>query len=145
MDQTLSAVNGVETKFRRIESRLDELVSRAEPDFRAVNVRVGDCSARNHYKGDYLFWSHSFLKEWDVGVERARITVRLFYNEPLNPEDPTEIESSWRAELFQQGQQSRIDKRSESTISLADIERQGIYSLVEAAIREGEAYLPKPR
>lgn len=130
-------------EFRRIESRLDEMVGRAEPDFRSANVLVQDWSARNYnYKIDHLFWSHSFLKEWDAGVERARITVRLSYTEPLNPEGPPEVELSSRAELFQQGQQSRIDKRTKSIVSLADIERQGIYSLVEAAILEGEAYLP---
>jgi hypothetical protein len=137
-------VNRVETEFRRIESRLDELVGKAELDLRSQEVRVEDWSARNyHYNNSYLFWSHSFLKEWIVGVERARITVCLSYHEPLNPEGPCEIELSWRAELFQQGQQSRIDKGSKSTFSLADIERQGIYSLVEAAILEAKAYLPK--
>lgn len=136
-------MNRVETEFRRIESRLDEMVGRAEPDFRSANVLIQDWSARNyHYKNDHLSWSHSFLKVWDVGVERARITVCLSYTEPLNPEGPPEVELSSRAELFQQGQQSRIDKRTRSIVSLADIERQGIYSLVEAAILEGEAYLP---
>lgn len=81
------SVNRVETEFRRIESRLDEMVGKAEPDFRSVNVRVQDCSDRNyHYKNEHRSWSHSFLKEWDVGVERARITVRISYTEPLNPE-----------------------------------------------------------
>ena len=137
-------MNRVETEFRLIESRLDEMMGKAEPDFRSVNVRVQDWSDRNyHYKNDHLFWSHSFVKEWDVGVERARITVRLSYTESLNHEGPPEIELSWRAELFQQGQQSRIDKSSKSIVSLADIERQGIYSLVEVAILEGEAYLPR--
>lgn len=137
-------MNHVEAEFRRVESILDEIVSKAAPDFHSVNVRVQDESARNyHYKNQYLNWSHWFLKEWDVGVERARITVYLSYYEPLNPKAPPEIKLSWRAELFQQGQLSRIDKRMKSTISLAEIERQGIYNLVEAAILEGSAYLPK--
>jgi hypothetical protein len=127
-----------EAAFRRVESTLDELVMRAEQDIRSAAVRAEDRSARTyHYKNSHLFWSYTFLKEWRVNAERARITVSLTYGEPVNPEAPPEVEIGWRAELFQQGHESRIDERGKSSCALADIERQGIASLVKGAIREG--------
>lgn len=133
-----------EVQFRRVESVLDELVGKAQNQLRSADMRLEDRSARKyHYKNNHLVWSYAFLKEWRIGTEKARLTVVLSYGEPVNSEAVPEIELTWRAELFQQGQESRIDTKGNSKCSLADVERYGILTLVNGAVQEGTAHLPK--
>jgi hypothetical protein len=120
---------------------LDALLAAALPQL--ADVQVEDRSARTyHYKNEYLLWQYSFLKEWHVDAETARVTVNLIYGEPVEPGAAAEAELCWRAELFQRGQESRIDERSGSRYSLADIERQGMADAIAAAIQEGTNCLP---
>lgn len=136
-------MDNAEVEFRHIERRLDDLVREAKAHFRSADVLIEDRSARGyHYKNDHLFWSICFVKEWRVDIERARVTVELEYGEPLAEGDTPVIELKWRAELFQEGQDSRIDRRGQSNCSLAGLERQGIFGLVEGSIREATACLP---
>jgi len=139
-------VNPSEAEFRCVESKLDALVSDAEQALRLVEVQVEDVSRRTyHYKNEYLCWSYSFLKEWLVDVEKARVTIRITYGEPTDVRETPEVEFSWRAELFQQGQVSRIEKKGGFKRALLDVEQQGIAILVKGAISECEAYLPRVR
>jgi hypothetical protein len=133
----------IEAEFRRVESILDELLEQAGEPLRVAGLRVVDHSGRTyHYKNDYLFWSHAFVKEWPVDPERARVTAYLDYAEPMRLEEPPRVRLSWRAELFQQGQTSSVDERGESVLSLDDLQRRGIGAAVVEAVAEGAARLP---
>jgi hypothetical protein len=136
-------VSGAEESFRRVECVLDALLAAAKEQLRSADVQIEDKSARTyHYKNQYLFWDHGFLKEWRVEAERARVTVRLAYGEPLHLDAVPELEISWRAELFQQGHESRIDKRGKQQLPLSQIEQNGIASFVTGAIHEASSHLP---
>ena len=133
----------IEVVFRRVESILDELLEQAGEPLRVAGLRVDDHSGRTyHYKNDYLFWSHAFVKDWPVGLERARVTVCLDYAEPMRLEEPPRVRLSWRAELLQQGQTSSVDERGESLLLLDDLQRRGIGAAVVEAVAEGAARLP---
>jgi hypothetical protein len=138
-------VNAGEAEFRLVERVLDDLVAAAQEQLRASAIQLEDRSVRTyHYKNEYLFWDHCFLAEWRVEAERARVTVRLTYGEPVRLDaTPPELELSWRAELFQQGHESRIDRRGGRKLTLAQVQEQGIESLVGGAIREGSCHLPQ--
>ncbi len=125
---------------------LDVLLTVAETELRGAGVRVRDGSARTyHYKNSYLSWSYSFLKEWSVGSETARITISFGFSEIFDVADVPNIRVEARAELFPQGRPSRIDERSESKRTLAEIERLGIARVVLDAIRQCEWLLPAAR
>ena len=137
-------MDSAEGEFRRVERLLDDLAAVAEKQLLSANVQSEDKSARTyHYKNDHLFWERMFLKEWRVESERARVTVNLMYGEPIHPSATPELKLSWRAELFQHGHESRIDKRGKSECSLSDIQQQGLAGLVLGAIHEGSGHLPK--
>jgi hypothetical protein len=136
----------VEAEFRRVEAILDGLLEQDEQRLRSAGLQVEDRSARTyHYKNQFLFWSHVFMKDWAVDVERARVTVRLDCGEPVQPGDPARIELTWRAELFRTGQVSSIDKAGQALRSLADLQQKGIAATVMEAIAEGAAWLPEAR
>ena len=137
-------MNATEAEFRRVEEVLDDLVVAAKEPLRSADVQLEDRSVRTyHYKNERLFWEHCFIKEWRVEAERARVTVRLTFGEPIRSEATPELELSWRAELFQQGHESRIDKRGKLKLPLTHIEQQGIASFVTGAIHEGSGHLPQ--
>lgn len=139
-------MDDIEAKFRNTEKILDQLLKTEEQPLLAQDVKIEDRSARTyHYKNQYLFWSHSFRKEWLVEAERACVTVHLSSGEPIQSNDPPIVKLDWRAELYSQGKESRIDKRHEESYSLAEIERAGITRLVMKAIQEGAACLPSAR
>jgi hypothetical protein len=133
----------METEFRRVEAILDVLLGEDAGQLRAAGLDIQDQSARTyHYKNAHLFWSHTFLKEWRVDGETARVTIDLQYSEPFRPGDPPEIQLTWRAELFRQGQVSSISKRGGSLRPLADLQHDGIAAVVMHALAEGAACLP---
>lgn len=136
-------VNAAEEEFRRVERTLDELLAAAREQLRSAEVQLEDRSARTyHYKNEHLFWEHQFLKEWCVEGERARVTVCLIYGEPTQLDATPELELSWRAEVFQQGHESRIDKRGKLKLLLPHVQKHGIASLITGAIHEGRSYIP---
>lgn len=137
------SVEFAEKQFREVEKTLDELLRKVEDQLRSSGLTIEDHSARTyHYKNDHLFWCYSFQKEWLVDVERACVTSRLSYGEPVGPNDAPEIKVSWRAEIFRQGQESRIDKRNEKNYSLQQVQQEGMSHLVMTAIEEGSSCLP---
>jgi hypothetical protein len=139
-------MNPIETAFRRIETLLDELLEHAGEQLRCAGLQIEDHSARTyHYKNDHLFWSHSFLKDWLVDIEKARVTVSLDYSEPVRPQDPPSIRLTWRAELFWQGQVSSIDKRGEALLTLNDLKRDGIAVVIADAVAKAAVCLPAAR
>lgn len=138
-----------EREFRRVETRLDALLMDAEAELRYAGVRVQDESVRTyHYKAHGLCWKHSFLREWIVGAETARITVHVEFGEPLSDTDGADIPNihvEARAEVFLLGRPSRIDERSRSARTLAEIERLGMAQVVFDAMRQCEPLLPVAR
>lgn len=71
----------------------------------------------------------------EVDGETRRVSVLLTYSEPLGDQDDLSI--LVRAEVFQQGQVSRVDRRQEERIPIAQIEQTGIVDLVERAFEIG--------
>ncbi len=128
----------VEAEFRNVEKRLDLLLASEKLAFSTAGFVVEDNSARTyHYKNSHLFWIHSFRKEWLVDVERACVTVSLSYGEPIEAKSgATCVDLGTRAEMFQQGRESRIDERTDSKVSLVDLERLGIFNVVTTAFEE---------
>ncbi|PQO27870.1 hypothetical protein [Blastopirellula marina] len=136
-------MNPTEAAFRSVEHLLDGLVLAAKPELRANEVTLEDQSARTyHYKNEHLLWQFAFLKQWLVQTEQARVTVTLTFSEPLQPEPNPQLELSWRVELFQLGQMSRIDRNERERLQLTEIEQQGVAAWVLDAIQKGEASLP---
>lgn len=132
----------IETAFRRVETLLDGLLAHADTALRSAGMQVEDHSARTyHYKNDHLFWSHSFVKDWPVDIEQARVTVCLDYAEPVQPQDPPRIRLTWRAELFRTGQASAVDERAEAWLSLDDLQRAGIAAVIADAVRQAAVNL----
>lgn len=137
------SVEFAEKQFREVEKTLDELLRNAESQLRSSGLSIKDHSARTyHYKNDHLFWCFSARKEWLVDIEKACVTARLSYGEPVRPNDAPEIKVSWRAEIYRQGQESRIDKKNEKCYSLQQVQQEGISRLVMTAIAEGSQCLP---
>lgn len=100
-------------------------MAEAEVQLRAAALQLEDRSARTyHYKNEYLLWDHCFLAEWCVDADRARVTARVVYGEPVRPAATPELELSWRAELFQQGHEPRIDKRGGRKLTLPSMTRR---------------------
>lgn len=136
----------IEIAFRRVETLLDGLLGQAAEQLRSVGLQIEDRSARTyHYKNGHLLWSHSFLKEWLVDIEKARVTACLDYSEPVQPQDPPRIRLTWQAELFRQGQVSSIDKRGEELLTLDDLQRDNIAVVISDAIAKAVACLPAAR
>ena len=137
-------MESAEAQFRQVEATLDDLIENATSSLRAVSVEVEEHSARNyHYKNDHLFWSYSFRRDWLVDGETARVTVRLFYGEPVQLNEAPELEFTWQAELFRRGQESRVEQRFARTCSLRELEREGISNVVLNAVAEASQYLPR--
>jgi hypothetical protein len=133
----------IEAEFRRVESLLDGLLKQAEEHLQCAGVRIEDHSARTyHYTNEYLYWYQTFMKEWPVDVEKARVTAGLHYGEPIKGGERPNLRLSWRAELFQQGQESSIDKRGETLRTLDDVEKDGLAATMLEAIAQGAAWLP---
>ena len=101
-----------------------------------------DSSRKYHYKNDHLFWDYRFQKEWLVDIEQACVTIHLTYGEPAQPKETPNINISWRAEVYRQGQESRIDESNEKIITLEDVKNKGISSLVINEFEEGAKKLP---
>jgi len=136
----------VEAEFRCIERVLDDLLERDEERLRSAGLRHDDRSARiYHYKNDHLSWFHTFTKEWVVDVERARVTVGLYYGEPVQPQEAPKIELTWRAEQFRQGQESSIDKSGKATCAFRNVQEDGISAMVTKAVADGAECLPTAR
>ncbi len=134
-----------EQQFRKNEKILDELLRYAESHLRFSGVSIENHSSPNyHYKNAYLCWSYSFLKEWLVELENARVTVYLSYSEPIKPNDTPEIRLQCKAEIFSQGQESKIDKRGERIYSLKQLETEGISNVVLSVINEASSSLASP-
>jgi len=135
----------VETEFRDVEGRLDKLLTDAKSAFDSAGFDIEDSSGRTyHYKNEHLFWSHLFRREWPVDIARARVTIRLFYGEPIKAKcAPPEINVLWRAELFKLGRESDADKRKESKLLLSAVENLGIVNVVTKALDEASLCLPK--
>jgi hypothetical protein len=135
-----------EKEFRRVEAVLDGLLERDAARLRSAGLHAEDHSSRTyHYKNPHLFWSHTFMKDWLVDVDKARVTIHLHYGEPVRPEDPPRIQLTWRAELFRQGQESSIDKKGETLHALAELKQDGIAAVIMEAIGEGASWLPAAR
>ena len=106
-----------ETAFREAEVALDALVAAASNELAAKGVEIADNSARTyHYKNQYLFWSTHFTETWQVGYERARVTVCVTCMEPAEVADAAEVSATTVVEVFQTGQRSRVRKERETQI-----------------------------
>src|SRR5579859_6787483 len=117
-------MESVEAAFRQTEGVLDELLKKDEERLRSSGLDIEDHSGRTYLrKNDPLSWFHIFRKEWRVDHEKARVTVTLYCGEPARAEDLPALTVTWRAELFQQGQESSIDKRGTFTRSLRDVQQ----------------------
>jgi hypothetical protein len=140
------SVEKVEAEFRRVEAVLDGLLQLDAGRLRSAGLHAEDHSGRTyHYKNDHLFWAHTFMRDWLVDVDRARVTIHLYYGEPVSPGDPPRLQLTWRAELFRQGQVSSIDKRGETLHALAELKQDGIAAVIVEAIAEGARWLPAAR
>lgn len=136
----------VESIFRRVEGVLDELLKKDDERLRSAGLVIEDHSGRTyHYKNDHLSWSQVIRKEWRVDLQRARVTVTLYYGEPAQPDELPTLTVTWRAELFQQGQESSIDKRGTFARSLQDVQQEGVAPVIDTAIAQGAACLPAGR
>lgn len=135
-----------ESIFRRVEGVLDELLKKDDERLRSAGLVIEDHSGRTyHYKNHHLCWSQVFRQEWPVDLERARVTVTLYYGEPAQPGELPMLTVTWRAELFQRGQESSIDKKVTFTRSLQDVQHEGVAPVIDTAIAQGAACLPAGR
>ena len=131
-------MDSVETEFRNVEEKLDLLLASEKRALCSAGFVVEDNSSRTyHYKNSHLIWIHSFRKEWLVDIERACVSVTLSYSEPIEADSGVPyVDLSARAELFQQGRESRIEDRTKSKVSLVDLERLGILNVVTTAFAQ---------
>ena len=128
--------------FRDVEHRLDALLATAAPILKYAGLQVTDKSVRAYiYNNCPLTWEAEVLSEWREDVEHARITIWARYSEPLNLADPRVVAFTRRSELFQTGQVSRVDLRSEAAISLVDIERRGLDVIIDELLKEAKHVL----
>jgi hypothetical protein len=127
-----------EARFRQVERVLDKHLSSLRSNTPDIVVR--DLSARTyHYKNQVLTWSHHLVRDREDNGETKRISVLLTYSEPIAGEDDLAIRV--RAEIFQQGQLSRIDRRHDYLTPIAYIEQAGLEDLARSAFEQGAELL----
>lgn len=127
-----------EAQFRLVEVMLDEQVSALLPNLREVTIR--DLSARNyHYKNQFLSWSYQFVRDTKIDAEVERISVFLTYIEPFEGEGG--LSCLVRAEVFQQAQVSRVDRKRRYVVSIEQVRSHGLESLLKDAFAQGAALL----
>src|SRR5579862_2425170 len=110
-----------EASFREAAAELDTLLAAASDGLVREGLSVVDESARTyHYKNQYLSWCVRLSTEWPIGYERAKITVSLTCNEPVEASDPPKVTARTVAEIFQIGQPSRVREVRESDVPWQD-------------------------
>ena len=127
-----------EELFRSVESILDGLLGDAEDLLSTNSISVTDLSTRQmHGRAESLEWFFRFEKDRPIEHEIARATVHLLFKPPIPPNENCEIQSHWRSEIFQAGQESRHSVRGRSTIALSELESEGVSAYVMSSIQNG--------
>ena len=127
-----------EERFRAAEQVLDELLLQDRPALTGLMIH-DQCGRTYNYKNPFLTWCYYFIRNVQDGTETRRVSVYVTFMEPpdLEKEDLISIET--RAEVFQVGKPSRIDKRLESETTLENFRRTGLAAVLKAAFQTGDA------
>jgi hypothetical protein len=120
-----------EAYFREAAAELDAMLAAASDWLVRERVSLVDHSARTyHYKNELLSWSVSLSIEWPVGYERAKITVWLTCNQPLDPAARPDVTVRTIAEVFQMSQLSRVREARENVVPWPLLRSLGVAALV---------------
>ena len=133
-----------EASFRKAAAELDGLLATASDELLREGLSVVDESARTyHYKNPYLSWGIRLSTESVVGYERAKLTVWLSCNEPVETSDLPKVTARTVAEIFQIGQLSRVREVRESDVPWEQLRSQGLAAFVVREIRWGRETLSR--
>lgn len=127
-----------EARFREVEAILDSKLDEYRKDKASADVLFQDLSARTyHYKNQFLSWSWRIIRDTPLDGETERVSVSIDYGEPRDGKD--EVEIAIRAEVFQSGQISRIDRRGERNITVEQFVAAPFVTFIEDCFARGRA------
>jgi hypothetical protein len=128
----------IRASFRRVEAILDK-------ELAAVTVSLTDLEideSRSNRSGfdksgfPYFVWECEFRRDQPFGAEIERVVAIVRYMEPIEERQPGAVKASWRYEIFQRGASSRVDRRGERVVPLADVEANGLEALVRELLSD---------
>jgi len=132
-----------EARFREVERLLDRRLSEFRQSPASAGLSFHERSGRNYYKNEVLFWLWKIVQDTPVDVEVERISVSLEYTEPRNVGDADVLTVLVQSEVFRQGQISRIDRRHEDRLSVAQVRDVGFRPALQDAFERGRNLLVK--
>jgi hypothetical protein len=129
-----------EARFREVEVLLNKKLGEYRDGVASNDVALRDASVPTyHYKSQFLSWSWTFVRDAVVEGETRRVSVSIDYGQPIEGKDKIDI--GIRAEVFQQGQVSRIDRRETRSVSVEQIQPIPFATLIEGELKRGQTLL----
>jgi hypothetical protein len=129
-----------EARFRKVEAVLNKKLEDYRHDKISTGVVFRDLSApAYHYKNQFLSWRWTFVRDTQLDGETKRLSVSIGYCEPLDGKDKVEI--AVRAEVFQPGQVSRIDRKDERSLAVEQLESDSFVTFIENGFARGQTLL----
>jgi hypothetical protein len=133
-------MSAAETRFREVELILNKKLGDYRNDVASDGVVFRDLSAPTyHYKNQFLSWNWTFVRDTPRDGETKRVSISLGYWEPLDGKDKLNL--TVRAEIFQQGQISRIARNEERSLAVEQIEPIPFAILLEDEFKRGRTLL----
>jgi hypothetical protein len=129
-----------EARFREVEVALNKKLEAYRNSEISTGVIFRDTgSPTYHYKNQFLSWSWTFVRNTPLDGETKRISVSISYGEPLDGKDIIEV--AVRAEVFQQGQVSRIDRMDARCFGVEQFKSVSFATIIEMEFDRGQTLL----
>jgi hypothetical protein len=133
-------MSAVETQFRKSERDLDAAIRAAAPLLERLGLSIEDRSVRSyHYKADHLAWLQVVQRRWELDLETILVQVFLTHMEPTSAGERVDVGLATRVQRFRPGQESSLDKRSQTSVPLSELLRVGIGPTIAEKLREAAA------
>lgn len=137
------SASDIESRFRRVEARLDALLEGVVAAMAERGVSVVDESNRGGFDwvGPNYVWSYLFEDVSRSGAFVERVAVRVSYAEPWEPEPVVQLEIRSVVETFQVGQPSAWRESADHKLRLDEIESRTLSVVVTEELLRGRAAL----